>query len=50
VVVNKEPGKVTITSELQLKQTRIPAAQYAKWRAFCERVDAAMTPRLVIAP
>lgn len=48
VVVKIEAGKVAVTSRVLLKQTRIAPAKYPAWRAFCEAVDAAMSPRLVI--
>ncbi len=50
VKIEHQPGKVLVTSRLLLKQTHISPKQYAAWRAFCEEVDAAMTPRLVIGP
>ncbi|MEN9579439.1 MAG: hypothetical protein RJA70_2448 [Pseudomonadota bacterium] len=48
VQVQHAPGKVTVTSRLLLKKTRIPTTEYAAWRAFCESVDAAFTPRVVV--
>lgn len=48
VRVAEHPGKVTVTSRLLLKMTRIPPGEYAAWRAFCESVDSAFTPRVVV--
>jgi hypothetical protein len=48
ISVDSEPGKVTITSKIALRVTRIEPKDYPQWRAFCQAVDAAMTPRLVI--
>jgi hypothetical protein len=48
-VAFKQTGnRVTVTSEISVAVTRVKPAEYQAWRAFCEAVDAAMTPRLVI--
>ncbi len=48
VEVRQKDGQVSVTSELSLKVTRVSPKDYRAWRAFCQAVDAAMTPRLVV--
>lgn len=48
VSVEQQADVVKVTSEVSLSVTRVKPAQYQAWRAFCQAVDAAMTPRLVI--
>lgn len=41
-------GKALIKVKLRLDKTRIPAAEYAAFRAFCEQVDRALGERVVL--
>ncbi|MCC6216375.1 MAG: DUF3857 domain-containing protein [Polyangiaceae bacterium] len=46
-----ESGRtVTVRSRVALTRTRVPPAEYAAFRRFCEEVDRAMTTRLVVQP
>lgn len=49
VSVEQQGNVVKVTSEISLSVTRVKPAEYQAWRSFCQAVDAAMTPRLVIA-
>lgn len=48
VSVQQKDGVVTVKSEIVLKVTRVEPKDYVSWRAFCQAVDAAMDPRLVV--
>lgn len=48
VAVEQSAGKVVVRTMLALKKDRIAPSEYAAWRLFCERVDAALGQRLVI--
>ncbi|RYZ40436.1 MAG: hypothetical protein EOO72_08535 [Myxococcaceae bacterium] len=41
-------GKAVIKVKLRLDKTRIPAAEYTAFRAFCEQVDRALGERVVL--
>ncbi|MBI4955838.1 MAG: DUF3857 domain-containing protein [Myxococcales bacterium] len=40
---------VTVTSTLRLDRARVEPADYPAWRRFCEAVDGALGPRVVLA-
>ncbi len=48
VEVTREPGKLTVHSRLSLKVSRVRPDEYAAFRRFCQSVDAAFEPRLVL--
>jgi len=50
VVVKQDAGKVTVTSRLALGKSRVTPAEYPAFRAFCQKVDAALEQRLVVRP
>lgn len=50
VTYREQPGQVAVSSRVMLKKTRISPKEYPAWRSFCEQVDAAMSPRLVLKP
>ncbi|NUP06844.1 MAG: DUF3857 domain-containing protein [Polyangiaceae bacterium] len=48
VTVKQEAGRVVVTSTLAVTKSRITPTEYAAFRAFCQKVDAALDQRLVI--
>ncbi len=48
VQVTQAGNVVKVQSEIMLKVRRVEPANYKRFRAFCQAVDAAMTPRLVV--
>ncbi|MFO0549230.1 MAG: DUF3857 domain-containing protein [Polyangiaceae bacterium] len=50
VQVKTEAGKVTVTSRFSILKSRVTPAEYAAFRDFCEKVDAALEQRLVVKP
>ena len=46
--VERAGGKVTVKTKLVLSVSRIAAADYPAWRAFCEDVDRTFAQRLVV--
>jgi hypothetical protein len=48
ISVEQSAGKVVVKTSLAFKKSRIKPAEYAAWRAFCERADRALMQRLVV--
>ena len=48
VKVEQAAGKVVVHSTLALKKVRVPVAEYAAFRAFCEAADRAFGQRVVV--
>jgi tetratricopeptide (TPR) repeat protein len=48
ISVEQSAGKVVVKTSLAFKKSRIKPAEYAAWRAFCERGDRALMQRLVV--
>jgi hypothetical protein len=48
VQVEQQPGTLTVKSKLLVRASRITPAQYAAWKRFCEDVDRALSPPVVI--
>ncbi|MBN4050193.1 DUF3857 domain-containing protein [Desulfobulbus sp. AH-315-M07] len=48
--VSVEGAKVVLDSELELSRPRIAPSDYAAWRAFCQVVEAASSPKLIVGP
>jgi hypothetical protein len=45
-----EGGKVVVKSKLAITKSRIPPAEYAAFRDFCQKADDALSQRLVVGP
>jgi tetratricopeptide (TPR) repeat protein len=45
-----EGSKLTVKSRVSVSVSRITPAQYPDWKRFCEDVDRALSPRLVVRP
>ncbi len=50
IAVKQEGAKIVVTSKLALTKSRVEPADYAAFRAFCQKVDALLEQRLVIKP
>ena len=48
VTVEQVPGGVRVSTTVALTKTRIPVAEYAAFRTWCEQVDRALGQRLVV--
>lgn len=48
VDVEQNGNEVTVSSRVTINVTRVAPEDYERWKAFCQAVDAAMTPRLVV--
>ena len=48
VAVDQIPGGVRVKTTLTMTKTRIPVAEYAAFRKWCETIDAALGQRLVV--
>jgi tetratricopeptide (TPR) repeat protein len=48
VEVDSAPGKVVVRTRLALDRVRVPPAEYAAFRAFCEAADRAFGQRIVL--
>jgi hypothetical protein len=42
--------KITVASRVSVTVSRVTPAEYPAWKKFCEEVDRAMSPRLVVRP
>jgi tetratricopeptide (TPR) repeat protein/transglutaminase-like putative cysteine protease len=49
ITVEQAPAKITVKSSLAFKKARIPPAEYAAWRAFCDSVDRAFGQRIIVS-
>lgn len=50
IEVSNESNKVVIKSKLALSKSRITPGEYAAFRDFCQKVDDALSQRLVVGP
>src|SRR5262249_166503 len=50
IAVSSESNKVVITRKLALSKSRIAPSEYAAFRDFCQKVDDALSQRLVVGP
>jgi hypothetical protein len=50
IEVSNENNKVVIKSKLALSKSRITPGEYAAFRDFCQKVDDALSQRLVVGP
>ncbi|MBI4703788.1 MAG: transglutaminase domain-containing protein, partial [Deltaproteobacteria bacterium] len=48
LAVDAAPDRVTVSTTLTLRRSRIQPGEYDEWRAFCEAVDGAAGPRVVV--
>ena len=48
VKVDVQGGKITVSTQLSLKKTRISPSEYPSFRQFCTEVDSAIGKRLVV--
>jgi transglutaminase-like putative cysteine protease/Tfp pilus assembly protein PilF len=48
--VTEKPGRVEVHSRIQVDVPRVTPGEYARWKAFCSRVDEAMSRRLTVRP
>lgn len=46
--VSMEGATLVVDSELELRTPRIAPTDYAAWRAFCQAVEAASSPKLIV--
>ena len=49
VIVDTIPGGVRVRTSVAITKTRITAAEYPAFRAWCEQVDRALGQRLVVS-
>ncbi|HEY8946252.1 MAG TPA: DUF3857 domain-containing protein, partial [Polyangiaceae bacterium] len=50
VEVSSAGDKVTVKSRVSVTVSRVTPQQYLAWKRFCEDVDRALSPRLVVRP
>jgi hypothetical protein len=50
VEVSSAADKVTVKSRVSVTVSRVTPQQYLAWKRFCEDVDRALSPRLVVRP
>lgn len=50
LTVDEQPSAITVKSRLSLSKKRITPAEYPAFRAFCAKVDEALSQRLVVSP
>jgi transglutaminase-like putative cysteine protease/tetratricopeptide (TPR) repeat protein len=48
--VEERKDRVVVKTSLRLDKARIRPSEYAAWRRFCERVDAAAAPSVLVRP
>jgi tetratricopeptide (TPR) repeat protein len=46
--IRSEPGRLVVETRLVLRAARVGLAEYDAWRRFCQSVDAAAEPRVLV--